>query len=193
MNVFNRFLAVLFWLLVLALSVVAVGVASGLLTVHTIDRVHAYAPLHQALADFHTPRPQWAQVAKVAGAGGTAVVAFLLLMLELRPSRRERSFRLSEDRGGEVTISYDTVRKVGEQAALDVAGVESARCAVTRQKESLQVRCRATIDRFADADLVGGNVEQTIREQVEQTLGRPVERVTVRVEPQKADAPMRVR
>ncbi|GAC1643582.1 MAG: hypothetical protein NVS4B2_33270 [Chloroflexota bacterium] len=193
MNIVNRLLAIVFCLLVLALSLGAVGIASGLLTVHTVDRVHVYAPLHQALADFHTPRPQWAQIAKVAGAAGLAVIAFLLVLLELRPPRRDRSFQLLEDRGGEVRIGYDTVRKVAEQAALDVTSVESARCAVTRQKESLQVRCRATIDRFANAELVGGAVERTIRDQVEQTLGRPVERVIVRVEPQKADAPMRVR
>jgi hypothetical protein len=193
MNVFNRLLAIVFWLLILALSVGAVGIASGLLTVHTVDRVHDYAPLHHALADFHTPHPPWAQGVKVAGAAGLAVVALLLLLLELRPPHRERSFRLLEDQGGEVTIKYETVRKVAEQAALDVASVDSAHCTVTRQKASLQVRCRATIDRFANAELVGGSIEQSIREQVERTLGRPVERVTVRLEPQKADAPVRVR
>ncbi|MDQ2743148.1 MAG: hypothetical protein M3Z66_12760 [Chloroflexota bacterium] len=156
MNVFIRLLAILFWLLILALSIGAVGIASGLLTVHTVDRVHFYAPLHQALADFHTRRPQWAQMAKVAAAAAIAVVALLLLLLELRPPRRERSFRLLEDQGGEVTIRYDTVRKLAEQAALDVAMVDLARCAVARHKESLQGRCRATIDRFANAELVGG-------------------------------------
>jgi len=193
MNVFNRLLAILFWLLVLGLSLGAVGIASGLLTVHTVDRVHFYAPLHQALVDFHTRRPQWAQTAKVAAAGAIAVVALLLVLLELRPPRPERSFRLREDQGGEVAIRYDAVRKVAEQAALEVAMVDSARCTVARHKESLQVRCRATIDRFANAELVAGNIEQAIRQQVEQTLGRPVERVIVRVEPQKVGAPMRVR
>jgi hypothetical protein len=193
MNVFNRLLAIVFWLLVLALSVGAVGIASGLLTVHTVDRVHDYAPLHHALADFHTPHPQWAQIAKVAGAAGLAVVALVLVLLELRPPHRERSFQLLEDQGGEVTIKYTTLQKVAEQAALDVARVDSAQCTVKRQKATLQVRCRATIDRFANAELVGTAIEQTIREQVERTLGRPVERVVVRVEPQKADAPVRVR
>lgn len=193
MNVFNRLLAIVFCLLVWALSVGAAGIASGLLTVHTVDLLHKYAPLHQALADFHSPRPQWAQAIKVAGAAALAVIAFLLILLELRPPRRERSFQLLEDGGGEVTIDYATVRKVAEQAALDVASVELARCAVNRRKESLQVRCRATIDRFANAELVGRTIERTIREQVEQTLGRPVERVTVRVEAQKADAPVRLR
>ena len=193
MNAVNRLLAILFFLLVLALSVGAVGIASGLLTVHTVDQVHFYAPLHQALADFHTRRPQWAQPVKVAAAAATALIALLFLLLELRPPRRERSFRLLEDQGGEVTIRYDAVRKVAEQAALDVARVDSARCAVARHKESLQVRCRATIDRFTNAELVGGSVEQAIRQEVERTLGRPVERVIVRVEPQKAGTPMRVR
>jgi uncharacterized alkaline shock family protein YloU len=193
MNIFNRLVAIVFWLLVLALSVGAVGIASGLLTVHTVDRVHDYAPLHRALADFHTPHPPWAQGVKVAGAAGLAVVAFLLVLLELRPPRRERSFPLSEDQGGEVAIKYETVRKVAEQAALEVASVDSARCTVTRHKASLQVRCRATIDRFANAELVGTAIEQTIREQVERMLGRPVERVVVRVEPQKANAPLHVR
>ncbi|MGI8825545.1 MAG: alkaline shock response membrane anchor protein AmaP [Chloroflexota bacterium] len=193
MNVFNRLLAIVFWLLVLAICIGVVGIASGLLTAHTVDRVHSYAPLHQALADFHTRRPQWAQVAKVAIGAAIGVIASLLLLLELTPARRERSFQLLEDQNGEVTIGYDTVRKVAEQAALDVAMVDSARCAVARRKESLQVRCRATIDRFANAEVVGGQIEEAIQRQVEQTVGRPVERVVVRVEPQKAGAPVRVR
>ncbi|PZR97867.1 MAG: alkaline shock response membrane anchor protein AmaP [Chloroflexi bacterium] len=193
MNVFNRLLAILFWLLVLALSIAAVGIASGLLTVHTVDRAYFYVPLHQALVDFHTLRPQWAQMAKVAAAAAIALVALLLLMVKLRPPRLERSFQLLEDQGGEVTIGYDTVRKLAEQAALDVAMVDLAWCAIARHEESLQVRCRATIDRFANAGLVGGNIEHAIRRQVEQTLGRPVERVIVRVEPQRAGAPMRLR
>jgi Family of unknown function (DUF6286) len=193
MNVLNRLLAILFFLLVLALSVGAIGIASGLLTAHTVDQVRFYGPLHQALADFHTRRPQWAQPVKVAAAAAIALIAAVLLLLELRPPRRERSFRLLEDQGGEVTIRYDAIRKVAEQAALDVALVDSARCTVARHKESLQVRCRATIDRFTNAEVVGGNVEQAIRQEVEQTLGRPVERVIVRVEPQKTGTPMRVR
>lgn len=193
MNIFNRLLAILVALLVLALSIGAIGIASGVLTVQAVDQVLFYPPLHHALSDFHAPAPQWSQGAKVAVAAGIAVIALALLLSELRPPRRERAFRLQEDQGGEVTISYPTVRKLAEQAALDVGLVDTARCAVSRHKDSLQVRCQATIDRFANAEEVGRNIEQAIRQQVEQTLGRSVERVNVRVEPQKAGAPMRVR
>jgi len=193
MNVFNRLLAILFWLLVLGLSIGAVGIASGLLTVHTVDRVHFYAPLHQALVDFHTRRPQWAQTAKVAAAGAIAVVALLLVLLELRLPRRERTLRLVENQDGEVAIGYNTVRKVAELASMDVSGVQRARCQIARDKESLRVRCRATVDQYANAELVGGQVEAAIKQQLEQTLGRSVERVSVRIEPQSAKAPVRVR
>ena len=66
MNIFNRLLAILFFLLVAALAIGAVGIATGLITVDNVDRVHMYAPLHHALSDFHTSHPANTEVWKVA-------------------------------------------------------------------------------------------------------------------------------
>jgi uncharacterized alkaline shock family protein YloU len=193
MTIFNRLFSSVILLLLLALAVGAVGLATGLLTEHSVDRVHAYPPLHQALRDLSTAHTQQARILKVVVPGVVGLIALLLLFAELRPPGRERTLRLVENQDGEVAIGYNTVRKVAELASLDISGVQRARCQVTRDKESLRVRCRATVDQYANAAVVGGQVEAAIKQHLEQTLGRPVERVSVRIERQSAKAPVRVR
>lgn len=193
MTIFNRLVAIIFLLIILALAVGAVGIATGLLTLHAVDRVHAYAPLHHALSDFHTSHPQETRVFKVAGAGAIGLITLLLLLREVTPPRRERLLHLVENRDGAVTIGYSTVRKIAEMASMDIPGVQRARCTIARDNESLRVQCHAAIDRYANAEVVGGQVEAAIKRQLEQTLSRPVERVTVRIEPQPANAQVRLR
>jgi hypothetical protein len=193
MNVLNRLLAIVILLLILAVAVGAIGIATGLLTLHTVDRVYTYPPLHHALSDFHTSHPAETRLLKIGVAGIVGVLALLLLLAELTPPRRERTLRLVENRDGEVSIGYHTLRKVAEVASGDVSGVSRATCRVAGSKEALRVRCVATIDRYANAEAVGAQVEAAIKQQLERTLGTAVERVAVRVEPQTAKAPARVR
>ncbi|GAC1640574.1 MAG: hypothetical protein NVS4B2_30060 [Chloroflexota bacterium] len=184
MRVFNRFLAIALFLLILALAVGAAGIATGLLTVAAVDKVHFYEPFHRMLVDFHTSHPQETRVLKVAACGVIALLSFLLVLVELTPPRRERTLRLVKNQDGDVAIGYDTVRKVAELASTEVSGVQRARCRIARDQESLQVRCVAMIDRYANAEVAGGQVEAAIKQQLERTLGRPVQRVNVRVEAQ---------
>ena len=194
MNIFNRLLAIIFFLVVLALAIGTIGIVTGLMTVRAVDRVHYYAPVHRALSDLHAVHPQQPnQALVVLGAALVGVVCLLFLTFELKPPRRERRLLLEDSEDGAVTIGYKTMQKVAEQASLGVPGVDAADCAVSRQKEALTVRCKATIDRFANGEIVGSRVEDAIKRQLEQTLGLPVERVDVRVEPETASAPVRVR
>jgi uncharacterized alkaline shock family protein YloU len=192
-NVFNRLLALLFFLLVAALAIGAIGIASGLLTIHSVDRVHMYPPLHHALSDFHTSHPEETRIWKVLASGAIGLLALVLVLLELTPKRKERELQLAENQDGDVAIRYSILQKIAERASMDVPGVQEAHCTVARAKDSLRVRCRVGIDRYANAEAVGTQTEAAIKQQLERTVGRPVEQVAVQVEPRPERAPIRVR
>jgi hypothetical protein len=191
-NILNRVVAILLFLLVLALAVGTLGVVTGMLTASMVDAVRPYPPLHHALSDLAHLRPMNVQIITVAGAALTAVLMLFLLARELTPPRPERTVLLAQNQEGEVTIGYDTLRKVAEMAAVEVQRVAKARCTVTTRKGVLRVRCRATADPYSNAGAVGLAVEAAVRSQLEQTLGKPVEHVAVRVELEKPGTPVHV-
>lgn len=193
MNILNRLVAILVFLLILALAIGTLGVMSGMLTASMVDTVCPYPPLHHALTDLAHLRPMNVQLITVAAAALSAVLMLFLLVRELTPPRPERTVLLAQDQEGEVTIGYDTLRKVAELASVGVQRVAAARCAVAMRKGVLRVRCRATADPFSNAGAVGQAVEAAIRSQLEQTLGKPVEHVAVRIELEKPGTPVHVR
>jgi hypothetical protein len=193
LNVFNRILGIVVLLLVLAASAGTIAVAAGLLTVSTVDRIYLYRPAHQALTDLAHLHPAMTQEI-VVGAAAIAVIASLLLLIaELRPPRRERSLLLSQDRNGEVKIGYDTLRKVAEEVSMRAQDVNKARCRVGTRKQALCVRCAVTADPFADADGVGKEVESSVKERLEHTIGKTIKHVGVKVDLAKPGTRVRVR
>lgn len=193
MNVVNRLLALVFLLLLLALAVGTAGIVSDLLPVSAVDRVHFYGPLHQALTDLGHLRPMGSQIIVAGGAVLAALLSLVLLALELRPPRRERTLTLTEDQEGRVAIDYAAVRGAAERASLDVAGVEGARCRVGTRKGQLRLSCRVTVGPFAPASAIGVAVESAVRDRLQEMLAQPVEQVQVQVDLQKIGGPTRVR
>ena len=193
MNIFNRILALLFLLLLLALAVGIFGLNVGLLSASAFGRASQYAPLHHALGDLGHLHPQIAKITTVAVAVVVAILAAFLLALEVRPPRREKELILSRDRQGEVAIGYSTLRKIAEKVSLGEADVSRARCRVSSRKESLWVKCDVTADPFADANHVGTEIETTLRNRLEHTVGKPVEHIRVKVELAEPGDRVRVR
>lgn len=193
MDVLNRLMASVILLVILLLALGALGIATGLLTVQAVDSVSSYGPLHLALKDFHTAHPTEALIRKVLVAAGTAILACLLLLSELTPPRSERSLRLEGEPGSEVIVARRAVGKIAEFASMSIAGVRRARCEIHHAKTALRVQCRIAIDRHANAKAIGSQVEEVIKQQLEQAPGRPVDQVSVWVELQYTDGPARVR
>jgi hypothetical protein len=121
------------------------------------------------------------------------ILMLLLIRLELIVPPRERTLILSEQHGGEVTVGLDTLRKVAEQASRDIPGVDGASCHLRAPRGVLRVRCRATAIPFANATTIGGQVEAAVRERLEQTVGRPVEHVTVNVDLKQSGSAVELR
>ena len=172
----------------LASSVGTIAVATTVLAVTRVATVVHYTPADRALTDLaHT------QAFVAAGAAIVGIVALVLLIAELLPPRREKSLLLSQDRDGEVKIGFDTLRKVAEEVSLSAQDVNKVSCRVGRRKQGLWVRCAITADPFADADGVGKEVEASVRERLEHTIGRSIEHVGVKVDLAKPGARVRVR
>lgn len=193
MNIFNRILALLVLLLVLALAVGTFALTTGLVAAREFWRVSHYAPLHRALRDLGHLHPQTAQVITSAVAAVVAILVVVFLATEVRPRRPEKELILSRNREGEVVIGYRTLRTVAEKVALGEADVSRARCRVSSHKDSLLVRCDVTADPFANADNVGTAVETALRDRLEHTVGKPVEHIRVKVELAEPGDRVRVR
>jgi hypothetical protein len=193
LNAFNRILGIVVLLLVLVASAGTIAVATGLLAVSTIDKIYLYPPARQALTDLAHLHPAMTQAIVVAAAVIAGIAALLLLLAEVRPPRRERSLLLSQDRDGEVKIGYDTLRKVAEEVSLSAQDVNRAHCRVGTRKRELWVRCAVTADPFADADGVGKEVESSVKERLEHTIGKTIKHVGVKVDLAKPGTRVRVR
>lgn len=192
MNIVNRLVAIVIFLLILALAIGAIAIATTLLAVSAVDQVYAYPPLHHALTDV-TALPRNIRTLITVVSVAVAILMLLLLRLELLIHRQERTLVLSEQQGGEVTIGLDTLRKVAEQASRDIPGIDGASCHVRAPQGILRVRCHATAIPFANAAAIGDQVETAVRERLEQTLGKPVEHVKVNVDLKQSGSAVQLR
>lgn len=192
MTIVNRLLAIILVLLILAAAVGTIAIASTVLPVSKVDQVLSYPPLHQALSDLANLQPQGTQILTIVVAAVAGVLMLVLLVIELRPPHRERRYLVSQSHDGEVSIDYGTLRKVAEGAASSVIDVNEAHCSLDRRQEALRVRCHVTAAPFTEAASIGRQVEAAIRDQLQETLGKPVEHVTVRVDVAPAGTPIRV-
>ncbi len=192
MNILNRLLAIVLLLIVLVGAAGTVAVVSTALSVSTVDQVLTYAPLHTALTDLQHVRPHMSQLLTVAIAAAVGLLALVLLVLELRAPHRERRYVVNQSRDGDVSLGYGTLRKIADGAARSVVDVNQARCDIDRRQKNLRVRCRITAAPFSEAGAVGQRVETAVRDQLETSLGNPVEHVTVTVDVAPAGTPVRV-
>ncbi len=87
-----RPLAIIGFLVILALAAGMTGIVTGLLAVSAVDKVHTYLPLHRALSDLAQLRPMNARTISVTVAVLTGLVMLALLNLELTPPPIERTF-----------------------------------------------------------------------------------------------------
>jgi hypothetical protein len=193
MNIVNRILATILMLLLLSVTAGTLALALGLIPASTLASLPHYEPLQHSLRDLTHIHPQRAKFITIAVATVVAGLSICLLVLELRPRRRQRHLILSRNRDGMVAIGFNTLRKVAEEVSMKQADVNRARCRVDSHGDSLRVRCNITADPFADASNVGLDVETSLKSRLEHTVGRSVEQIRVKVELAKSGDKVRVR
>jgi hypothetical protein len=192
MNVLNRLLAVLVFLVLLATALVALGLVSGALTTPQVQQVWAYTPVLRVCHDVeHLPvrtRP-WV----LGGAIAALILSLLGLWRDLTPPRRARLLVLPGKGPGRTEMTYHSLDALAEHSALEVAGIERVHARVQPHKQALRVRCRALVSPSVDLAAAGPELERTVAERLRHVTGLPVRSVRVRTVVQEERARRRVR
>lgn len=182
MNVFNRVLVVLLAVALLVGAVAVVLVALGAARPADLAPAPWFADRLTPFTDLDARAWNWTAgvcLALVVGAG-------LLLVLELRPGRREEPrLTLKRDALGVVTVTRSGVRRVVDREAGLVPGVMEVRSRVEEGDRGLRVACRVAVDPTADIPALTEALRERVKAALEHTVGRPVAevRVDAQVEP----------
>lgn len=173
-SVFNRMLAVIVALAILAGAVVTIGVAvqawpTGIL-------LGWFQPQLQMAAD----APGTTRVAIVALGAIAAVGMLALLIAEVLPLRESIVHTLSATDQGTATIENDSLCLLAERTAETVHGARDVRCMVRERQEGLKVSCHADIALGSNLLEINPEMKSKVREALQQLTGLTVAQVDVK-------------
>jgi len=173
-SAFNRILAILAALAVLAGAVVTIGVA-----------IDAWPP--SILMGWF--QPQLKMAADAPGAMRVAIIAMgviaaigmlALLLAEILPLRENMVHTLSVTDKGTATIENDSLCLLAERTGETVHDVRDVRCMIQERPEGLRVRCNTSVALGANLLEVNPEMKTKVREALQQLTGLQVARVDIK-------------
>jgi hypothetical protein len=173
-SVFNRMLAVLVALAILAGAVVTIGVAVQVWPTNVL--LGWFQPQLQMAAD----APGATRVAIVALAAIAGVGMLALLIAEVLPLRESIIHTLSVTDHGTATIENDSLCLLAERTAETVHGARDVRCMVRERQDGLRVLCHADIALGSNLLEINPEMKSKVREALQQLTGLTVARVDVK-------------
>jgi hypothetical protein len=183
MNSFNRIVMLIIALLLIAIPVLILLVAFGVLSVEVINAYINYRSALRALgnlsiSDFTgSVRIVLAIVALLV-----ALIALLLLLRELTFGRRvARSVVMDDTPGSETVITASAVRALAEGAAREV-GAESPSASLTSKDGSYLISCNIQVPPSGNYTELATRTRENIRRVLGDDQGVPVEDVQVTVQ-----------
>ncbi len=133
---------------------------------------------------------QLQEVADSSGGDAVAIVAtsiaialgmIVFLFFELVPLNKPVRFLLGSTEHGIATIEKDSVRELAEKTAFTSHNVRDAVCIVAkRTQDSMVIHCRASLDLGANIPEVIAELQNNIKNSVEQLTGLTVLQVNVK-------------
>ena len=178
MNAFNRVLAILVALLLIAAASLVLLVSLGLLDPQTIGTPW----IQDGLLRLRLPEFGMRDIGIVLSAL-TLLIGLLLLILEL--TRRETepaSVTLKQNNLGRVTITRNGIHELVNREADRVEGVREVRSEIREGSRGLRILCRLAVDRGANVQVLADEVQQRVKAAVEHHLGQPVGEVAVQTQ-----------
>ena len=173
-SVFNRMLAVLAALVVLAGAVITIGVAIQAWPADIL--MGWFQPQLQTAAE----APGATRLAVVALAAIAAVGMLALLIAEMVPLRENIVHTLSVTDKGTATIENDSLCLLAERTAETVHGVRDVRCLVRERQEGLKIMCHADLALGSNLLEINPEMKSKVREALQQLTGLTVARVDVK-------------
>jgi len=182
MSAFNRVVASLAALVVLAGAIIVVLVATEAISYDFLP-VDWFDTLLRRIADASGGK----QAAVIAGGIVLALLLVLLLIGEARPPRRRPVFQISSGDYGQVSIDRYSLRQLAENAAEEVRNVRDAQCEVRAEEDGLQVTCLASVSFASSIPEISAEVQAKVKEALEQLTGLAVAGVDVKTRYAKSE------
>lgn len=183
MNAVNRLILLVVALLLIAVPVILLLVAFGVIPAETVNYYTGYRSGLQSLQDLAQQSPDNRGRAIIGVASAiVALIALLLFLAELTPRRSLPSRRASLDVGPEqqTTVTSTAVRSLAEGAARE-AGASGPSVSLRSRKNRYTVLCNVASPRQGSlSELASG-----VRQNIQRVLGEqhvPVENVEVNVQ-----------
>ena len=173
-SVFNRVLAAVAALAVLAMAVITVGVA---IQVWPSDILMGWFQPQLQLA---AAAPGTTRVAIIALGSIAAVGMLALLLADILPLREDVVHTLSVTEKGTATIDNDSLCLLAERTGETVHGVRDVRCMIQERQDGLKVRCHTSVALGASLLEINPEMKSKIRESVQQLTGLTVARVDIK-------------
>jgi len=173
-SVFNRMLAIVAALAVLAGAVVTIGVAAQAWPSDIL--MGWFQPQLQLAA----AAPAATRVAIVALSAIAGVGMLALLLAEILPLREDTIHTLSVTDKGTATIDNDSLCLLAERTGETVHGVRNVRCMIRERQDGLRVLCHASVALGASLLEINPEMKTKIREGMQQLTGLAVADVDIK-------------
>jgi len=173
-SVFNRILAIVVTLAVLAGAVITVGVA-----------IQAWPPTilmgwFQPQLQLAADAPGASRIAVVALGAIAAVGMLALLLAEILPLREAVVHTLSVTERGTATIENDSLCLLAERTGETIHGIRDVRCMIQERQGGLKITCHASVALGANLLEINPEMKSKVREALQQLTGLAVARVDIK-------------
>lgn len=173
-SVFNRILAIVAALAILAGAVITIGVAIQAWPADIL--MGWFQPQLQMAAD----APGGTRVAVIAMGTIAAIGMLALLLAEVLPLRENIVHTLSVTERGTATIENDSLCLLTERTGETVHGVKDVHCIIRERQDGLRIRCNAHVALGANLLEVNPEMKSKIREALQQLTGLSVATIDIK-------------
>jgi uncharacterized protein (DUF58 family) len=179
MNAFNRIVMLIIAVLLVAIPVLVLLIAFGVVPADVVNQYTGYRGAVGALGDLSAVGTGARTIIALAGAL-LALIALLLLLREFTFGRRvARNTTIDDTPGNEIRITASAVKALAEGAARE-AGAQSPSATLTSDERSYQVSCQIQAPPSGNYTEVASRTRENIRRVLEDQ-GVPLEDVEVTV------------
>ncbi len=173
-SVFNRLLAIVAALAILAGAVITIGVAVQAWPADVL--MGWFQPQLQTVSD----APGATRIAIVAMAAIAVFGMLALLLAEVLPLREDVVHTLSVTEKGTATIENDSLCLLAERTGETVHGVRDVRCMIQERQDGLRIRCHANVALGANLLEINPEMKTKVREAMQQLTGLTVAKVDIK-------------
>jgi hypothetical protein len=179
LNVFNRVVTV-----VALLAVIACGTLSAI-GVFLPRLLNTAAVSVATLLDFPATMDITQRALVAALAALLVLLAFVVLVLELRPPENQGTVRVKTADGGDVAISRNAIHQRVQFAVDRLDDVVQVEPNISGKGDGLVIHLDVTTSPYVDVPMKTEEIRAVAREMIEKQMGLAVKRITVKLDHEK--------